>query len=762
MSEEGERLIFIPADFPKRQKEPIRKSSKGEDLDVDNARAEFRTLKKPPSLTSAKERAPKPNHVPPAETDSVPSRPAPKKGGVVEEIEKLRVQREMRRKAMDDARKNREQQEQMKKEMGIIGDIDFQCMIDEYRGVTRIGHAYNQWDPHTRILVCVRKRPIFSWELAKKEIDAVTVQNPFCVVHDCKYRVDGITKYLENSSFTFDYAFSETATNAELFACTCSPLLDHVLLRGERATLFAYGQTGSGKTYTMSGMQSLLCEELNRRFFSQRDHGKKPQSPGGGKGTGLGLESLCVGLSFYEIYGNRVFDLLNGKKKVEVLEDHKNEVQIQNLTETEADSGADLLRILEEGNALRTTHATDANEDSSRSHAICTLRFFHKKGGASSPPLHTPHPTYSKLTLVDLAGSERAHDATSNNKQRKVEGAEINKSLLALKECIRALDNQSHSHGHPKERGPGGGGHGGSGDAHVPFRASKLTLVLRDSFTHKKARTLMIACVSPGATSSDHTLNTLRYADRLKERPSQSPHGNSHTPSPQSGQVLPQQGTAWRPAQQPQPPAGSPRNSEGHLMETRAGPLRAAIASYDQDRQAAAAAASASVSTRATSTAAPGGKHALPSRLPPVPGGSEGAGGEPSSPLYGSHEGMHPVASAGVGVAEAAGSVASRTRAKQAAARGGGRDSSPSPGGPGAAARVGAHSSAPRAVPGRRDVSQPSQQQQQACSQSQSSSAYTQSSDRREKVTHKEGGVMRKGTGGSSGSVMREGGGVGR
>jgi kinesin family protein 2/24 len=70
-----------------------------------------------------------------------------------------------------------------------------------------------------------------------------------------------------------------------------------------------------------------------------------------------------------------------------------------------------------------------------------------------------------------------------------MEGAEINKSLLALKECIRALD---------------------SGDSHVPYRASKLTLVLKDSFTRKSARTVMIATVSPGASHADHTLNTLR------------------------------------------------------------------------------------------------------------------------------------------------------------------------------------------------------------------------------------------------------------
>lgn len=125
-----------------------------------------------------------------------------------------------------------------------------------------------------------------------------------------------------------------------------------------------------------------------------------------------------------------------------------------------------------------------------------------------------------KVLMVDLAGSERAQDCQSNNKERRIEGAEINKSLLSLKECIRAMD---------------------SNQSHVPFRGSKLTLVLRDSFMNKKqSKTIMIACVSPGTSSAEHTLNTLRYADRLKERPSikrevlnrEKPSLSHHKPSP--------------------------------------------------------------------------------------------------------------------------------------------------------------------------------------------------------------------------------------
>lgn len=144
--------------------------------------------------------------------------------------------------------------------------------------------------------------------------------------------------------------------------------------------------------------------------------------------------------------------------------------------------------MIDYGHSVRTTHQTAANDTSSRSHAICQIHI--KQQGRQ----------LGKMLLVDLAGSERAADCQSNNRQRRLEGAEINKSLLALKECIRALDMKN---------------------GHIPFRASKLTMVLRDSFINAAvSKIVMIACVNPGSTSSDHTVNTLRYAERLKSEKS--------------------------------------------------------------------------------------------------------------------------------------------------------------------------------------------------------------------------------------------------
>ena len=178
-------------------------------------------------------------------------------------------------------------------------------------------------------------------------------------------------------------------------------------------------------------------------------------------------------------------DLLNGKKKLQILEDKYQRIQVQGLEERTAKSEGEMEELINYGHSVRTTHQTVANDTSSRSHAICQINI--REGNGKS---------LGKLLLVDLAGSERAQDTQSNNRQRRIEGAEINKSLLALKECIRALDMKS---------------------SHVPFRASKLTMVLRDSFLNEySSKIVMIACINPGSSSADHTLNTLRYAQRLK------------------------------------------------------------------------------------------------------------------------------------------------------------------------------------------------------------------------------------------------------
>jgi kinesin family protein 2/24 len=389
------------------------------------------------------------------------------KKSCLSEIQRLQRDRDERRRNMELAKQERLAEEQRNRESGTPGDVDFQRMIRNFREKEAPPEQTHQTSEDMKICICVRKRPINQKEIKRKDYDSVTCTNPVVIVHDCKLKVDGISKYLDNTPFEFDHTFSEFDNTDDIYLCSVQPLVDFVT-QGGRATVFAYGQTGSGKTFTMQGVQKFVAEDL----FALIDAMDTP---------------IHVLVSYFEIYGGRCQDLLNNRQRLNVREDGAGEVVVSDMLEVAADSAASLQSIIDTGNRNRTTHATESNDESSRSHAICQIALKHGS---------TDH-LIGRFSLIDLAGSERGADTKSHNRQRRMEGAEINKSLLALKECIRALDSNS---------------------SHVPYRASKLTLVLKDSFTNRKSRTVMIATVSPAASSADHTINTLRYADRIKER----------------------------------------------------------------------------------------------------------------------------------------------------------------------------------------------------------------------------------------------------
>ncbi|KAL6522841.1 Kinesin-like protein KIN-13A [Orobanche hederae] len=337
-----------------------------------------------------------------------------------------------------------------------------------------------------KIKVVVRKRPLNKKEISRKEDDIVTVYDDAnLMVHEPKLKVD-LTAYVEKHEFCFDAVLDEHVTNDEVYRNTVEPIIPTIFQR-TKATCFAYGQTGSGKTYTMQPLPLRAAEDLVR-FLHQPVYRN---------------QRFKLWLSYFEIYGGKLFDLLSDRKKLCMREDGRQQVCIVGLQEFEVSDVHIVKEYIERGNAARSTGSTGANEESSRSHAILQLAVKKhpevKESRKNNNNINEGNESRSgkvvgKISFIDLAGSERGADTTDNDRQTRIEGAEINKSLLALKECIRALDNDQ---------------------IHIPFRGSKLTEVLRDSFVGN-SRTVMISCISPGAGSCEHTLNTLRYADRVK------------------------------------------------------------------------------------------------------------------------------------------------------------------------------------------------------------------------------------------------------
>ncbi|CAO3612949.1 unnamed protein product [Mucor hiemalis] len=326
-------------------------------------------------------------------------------------------------------------------------------------------------DLNQKIRVCVRKRPLSRKEIEKADKDVAPLNGTRSLqINEPKLRLD-LSKYTEQHSFTFDDVFDLNCHNSVVYKRTALPLVNYIF-KGGKATCFAYGQTGSGKTFTMLDPKQGLYIMAARDIFSML---REPEN-----------QHLTAWIGLYEIYQGQLYDLLNERKKLFAREDGKNNVIVSGLKEYPIDNVDKLIQVFDYGSSVRSTGSTGANDSSSRSHAVLQILLKHK---SNRKKIH------GKMSFIDLAGSERGADRGEADTKTRMEGAEINKSLLALKECIRALDQDKR---------------------HTPFRQSKLTQVLKDSFVGN-SRTCMIATISPGGSNSEHTLNTLRYADRVKE-----------------------------------------------------------------------------------------------------------------------------------------------------------------------------------------------------------------------------------------------------
>ena len=413
--------------------------------------------------------------------------------------------------------------------------------------------------PRSRIVVAIRKRPLSRGEVDNGFGDVIeTDDQQLLTLAEPKVKVD-LTKYIANHNFTFDEVFGEGSCNADVYMRTAHHLLDTVF-DGGYATCFAYGQTGSGKTHTMmgkgpeKGLYAMAAHDILERVRVLNSYApQQQQQQRSGAASSSSPPPLELRVSFYEIYSGKLFDLLNNREPLRALEDKNQNVNICYLSEHRVATAEDVMALIDEGNRIRSSGSTGANDTSSRSHAILELKLFPvgapvtnasrtnasvaaaaaaaaaaangdspstslnvgaaavasvtsttppvprtARGGprsASSAADAAEFKMFGKFSFIDLAGSERGADTTDCGRTTRMEGAQINKSLLALKECIRSLD-QRHRH--------------------VPFRGSKLTEVLRDSFTGN-CRTVMIGAVSPSSHNCEHTLNTLRYADRVKE-----------------------------------------------------------------------------------------------------------------------------------------------------------------------------------------------------------------------------------------------------
>ncbi|OMO56379.1 hypothetical protein CCACVL1_26601 [Corchorus capsularis] len=335
----------------------------------------------------------------------------------------------------------------------------------------------------TTLTVAVKCRP-----LAEREHggDIVRVKNnKEVVVLDpdlTKDYLDRIQNRTKEKKYCFDHAFDPHWTNLDAYQKCISTVISGVV-QGLNATVFAYGSTGSGKTYTMVGTKhdpGLMVLSLHTIFdLIQRDKSSDE------------FEVTC---SYLEVYNEVIYDLLEKSSgPLELREDPEQGIIVAGLRCIKVHSADKILELLNLGNSRRKTESTEANATSSRSHAVLEITVRRKQKNK-----YRNQVMRGKLALVDLAGSERASETNSGG-QKLRDGANINRSLLALANCINALGKQQKK-----------------GLAYVPYRNSKLTRILKDGLSGN-SQTVMVATISPAGSQYHHTVNTLKYADRAKE-----------------------------------------------------------------------------------------------------------------------------------------------------------------------------------------------------------------------------------------------------
>ncbi|KAH0576996.1 Kinesin-like protein [Spironucleus salmonicida] len=340
--------------------------------------------------------------------------------------------------------------------------------------------SYHIQDLKGKIRVAVRVRPVAKSEKIRTNFpDFATFKKNMQIFSQGNKSVDG----KDNNKFVnyyFDRVFNQKEEQYDVFS-EYQPLVQQVF-SGHKILFIAYGQSGSGKTHTMfgnEGEQAGLMPRSINYLFEQL-------------GVSM-LKGVQITVSFYEIYNDKVFDLLGSDLKSSQIENQpkeckvqtiKDQVSIIGLSEIEIKESSELLDLVQVTMSKRRTSSTILNDVSSRSHAIFTVHV---------AQIINEKPVKGSLTLVDLAGSEQVQN-TNLDAQRKQESIFINMSLSSLSNVFVALSSKS---------------------PHINFRDSKLTTVLQEYF-QGDSKAVMIVCLNEESDCYNESMNTLKFAQRIK------------------------------------------------------------------------------------------------------------------------------------------------------------------------------------------------------------------------------------------------------
>ncbi|GLT99333.1 hypothetical protein SLE2022_167760 [Rubroshorea leprosula] len=289
--------------------------------------------------------------------------------------------------------------------------------------------------------------------------------------------------------FTLDGISSSEEEDLEAFYKKFVESRIHGVKLGAKCTIMMYGPTGSGKSHTMFGCskQPGIVYRSLRDILG--DGEEEEEREGIRERSGIGT---FVQVTVLEIYNEEIYDLLSnnggggfgiGWPKGGIGSKVKLEIMGKKAKNATSIFGTEAVKISKEIQKVekrRIVKSTFCNDRSSRSHCLIILDV-PKVGG--------------RLMLVDMAGSENIDQAGQIGFEAKMQTAKINQGNIALKRVVESIAN---------------------GDSHVPFRDSKLTMLLQDSFEDDKSKILMILCASPDPKEIHKTLCTLEYGAKAK------------------------------------------------------------------------------------------------------------------------------------------------------------------------------------------------------------------------------------------------------
>ncbi|XP_066587687.1 kinesin-like protein KIF20B [Prorops nasuta] len=369
-----------------------------------------------------------------------------------------------------------------------------------------------------------------------------------------KTKSDDIVK----RKYIFTKVFEPTTSQEDLFEESVKAQVIE-FLGGQNGSIITYGTTNSGKTYTMFGenmhpgivaqsmeliFSTIKCTsspwykplestrvvaldeaarivetKRKKRLLSILSHENESDkvSQASGKDQSeidINVENIdernkkydepvySVWLSFFEIYNENVYELLNEDERNDVplklMKDKYGTSYVRDLKSFYATSAIEALQILSAGQSRATVAQTTLNSKSSRSHSIFSVKLckYQEMDAPENVEVFT-------LTFCDLAGCGRSKKMLEEGK-RSIEARNINNSLIVLGRCLKAVwTSQSSKHSMKNIKGP--------------FRESKLTTMFQKSLSGQDHLSFIVTLDSSSDLYVDThgVLNTCAIAKKI-------------------------------------------------------------------------------------------------------------------------------------------------------------------------------------------------------------------------------------------------------